>query len=180
MCVEGALRCHFTGKSVRAYDNDVANDQSGERDADGFHHALIVAENAASRYKNAPREERVSDSDWGTFVGSALAGRHEAVLAQDRLAALFDGARLERDLALRAALGAHCIVHLTILTLVLAVRAAILAALGSAQVARSVELLFTGTEGERGATVAADDLLIARATLATLRVFVHKEKRKKK
>lgn len=80
----------------------------------------------------------------------------EACLTKDRLATLFDWARLERDLALVATLSAGCVEHLTLThALVLALIAAILAALWSAQVLARVEFLLTIGEHERCTAIAA-------------------------
>lgn len=89
-------------------------------------------------------------------VLTVLAPCVEAGLAQDRAAALFHWAGLEGHLARSTALSADSVVHFARGELLgLALRAAILAALGSAQVAGSVKLLLAFCEGERGAAVAA-------------------------
>ena len=86
---------------------------------------------------------------------------HEALSAEDGLATFRLGARLERNLAGRAALSAHGVVHFARRhAVVLALVATVLAALGSAQVLRSVELLFTGGERKLGAAIAAGQLLV--------------------
>jgi hypothetical protein len=87
--------------------------------------------------------------------------RHETSFAEDRLAALLNGARLEGHLALRATLGTHCIVHLAGSAVCLARGAASLAALGSAEVLAGVEFLLTIGERECSAAIAASKLLIS-------------------
>ncbi len=80
----------------------------------------------------------------------------EAGLAENRAATLLDGTGLERNLAGCAALRASRVVHLAVLqTLALAGVAAILAALGSAQVLARVELLFTIGERKLLTAIAA-------------------------
>ena len=102
-------------------------------------------------------------------TGSTAAFGVEAGLAQDRATAFLDRARLERNLALCTAFCAGRIVHLTIgKALLLAVSAAILTALGSAEVLARVESLFTLGERECLAAIAAGDLLIS-----------HKERKKR-
>jgi hypothetical protein len=86
----------------------------------------------------------------------------EARLAEHRLTALLNGARLKRHLAGGAALGAHCIVHLS--SLRSARVAASLAPLGGAQVLTCVELLLAFREGESCAAIAALKLLISHRT----------------
>ena len=93
-------------------------------------------------------------------------GGHETCLAEDRASTLAFRARLERDLAGRAALGADRVEHLAVAThaaaaLVLASVAAGFAALGSRQVALGIERLFAFREVEHGTAVAALDLLIS-------------------
>lgn len=86
---------------------------------------------------------------------------HEAVLAQDRLATFLNRTGLERNLALCTTLGTHCIVHLAIRPVGLAVRTASLATLWSAQVLACVEFLLTIGERECCAAVATGDRLIS-------------------
>ncbi len=93
---------------------------------------------------------------------ACTAFRGKALFAEDRLATLLDGAGLERDLALVATLGAGGVVHLTIAeALGLARGAAVLAALGSAEVLGGVELLFAVRERECLSAIAARKLLIS-------------------
>jgi hypothetical protein len=94
---------------------------------------------------------------------SLCAASHEASLAEHRSATLLNGTGLERNLALRSALGTNGLVHFAggVGAIVLASVAAALAALGGGQVLTCVELLFTIREGEYGAAVAAGDLLIS-------------------
>lgn len=87
---------------------------------------------------------------------------HEAVLAKDRLAAFLHWSWFEGDLALRAALGTHRVMHLAGgEALLFAVGATIFATLGRAQILGGVELLFAFRERECGTAVAAGDLLIS-------------------
>ena len=80
----------------------------------------------------------------------------ETRLAEDRASAFLDWARLERDLALCSALAANGVVHLAVASaLRLAGVAAVLAALGSAQVSGRVELLLTVGEHESLTALAA-------------------------
>ena len=86
----------------------------------------------------------------------------EAREAQNRATALFHRSGLEGDLTLGTTLGAHCGEHLARReTLGLAVLPAVLAALGGAEVAGSVELLFTVGERKCPAAIAACQLLIS-------------------
>ena len=97
-------------------------------------------------------------------LSSSLGGplRHETVLAQDGLAALLDGARLEGNLALCFALVADRRKHLAACdALLLAVCTAILAPLRGRKVLRRVELLFAFREGEGVPAIAACELLIS-------------------
>lgn len=90
------------------------------------------------------------------------AGSGEAILAENRLATLLYGARLERNLALVATLSTHGIEHLAVAKfLSLAGIAAILAALRRTEVLGVVELLFTFSERKCGTAVAASKLLIS-------------------
>ena len=87
---------------------------------------------------------------------------HEALFAEDRLAAFLHGTWFEGDLALRATFGADCIVHFTSgEPLIFAVGSAIFATLWSAQILGGVELLFAFRECECCTAVAAGDLLIS-------------------
>ena len=83
------------------------------------------------------------------FLHATSAFSVEACLAEDRAAAFLDWSRLERNLALRAAFSADCIVHLPVLhALVLPLVAAVLAPLGRRELLTRVELLFTIGERE--------------------------------
>jgi hypothetical protein len=109
-----------------------------------------------------PRLRGVSESLVERRLHTCTALGGETILAEDRLATLLDGAGLERNLAVVSALGADGVVHLTIaLTLGLASRAAVLAALGGAQVLAGVKLLFTLGEREGLSAIAARELLIS-------------------
>ncbi len=89
----------------------------------------------------------------------------ETCLAENRTSAFLDWARLERNLALRAALAANGVVHLAILhALVLACRTAVLAPLGCRELLCGVELLLTIGEHEALTAIAAGDLLISHKT----------------
>ena len=89
-----------------------------------------------------------------TTIGLAVC--FEASRAEDWAATLFHWTWLEGNLTLRTALGAHGIVHLTVAeALRFALIAAGLAALWSAQVPALVELLFTVSEREGLAAIAA-------------------------
>lgn len=93
--------------------------------------------------------------------GLRCAACHEAILAEYRPAAFLDWARLERNLAGVAALGADGIVHFTIAgPLILAGCPTRLAALWGAQVLGSIKFLFTCRELERRTAIAAHYLLI--------------------
>ena len=93
---------------------------------------------------------------------SASAFGIETCLAENRASAFLDWSRLERNLALRAALAANGIVHLAILhALVLACRTAVLATLRCRELLGRVELLLTIGEHEGLAAVATGDLLIS-------------------
>lgn len=97
------------------------------------------------------------------LVRPLAAASHEASLAENRAATLLYRTGLERNFALRAALGTNGLVHFarSVCALILAIIAARLAALGGGQVLTVVELLFTIREGEYGAAIAAGDLLIS-------------------
>jgi hypothetical protein len=119
-------------------------------------YARLITRTAANKHKKTPPysggvlwlREKVSRT-------SGLPLGEEAILAEDGLAALLDRSRFERNLALRATLGTDGRVHFARReTLVLALLAAVLAALGSAQVAGVVELLLTFREGECLAAIA--------------------------
>lgn len=81
----------------------------------------------------------------------------KASLAEHRAATLLNGARLERNLASSTALSTHCIVHLAWsgCALSLALVAAVLAALWSAQALACIEFLFTRGEREGLTAIAA-------------------------
>ena len=89
----------------------------------------------------------------------------ETRLAENRSATFLDGSRLKGDLALRAALAADRVMHLSVLhALVLAVCATVLAPLGRRELLCGVELLLTIGEHEGLAAVATGDLLISHKT----------------
>ena len=89
----------------------------------------------------------------------------ETRLTENRASAFLDWSRLERNLALRAALAANGVVHLAILhALVLACRTTVLAPLGRRELLGRVELLLTIGEHEALAAVATGDLLISHKT----------------
>jgi len=96
-------------------------------------------------------------------IESLRPARLEACLAENRLATLGFGARLERNLALCATLCADCVMHLALAAsavLRLAGCAARLATLRGAETLGVVELLFTLGECERCAAIATRDILI--------------------
>lgn len=96
------------------------------------------------------------------WEGRLRALGHETVAAQDRLAALGLGARLERHLALRAARRADGVEHFALAhAIVLALGAAILTALRSLKALGRIELLFTLGEREGLTAIAAGKLLIS-------------------
>ena len=87
---------------------------------------------------------------------SASALGIETCLAEDRAAAFLDGARLERNLALCAALAANGVMHLPVLhALVLALIATVLAPLGRRELLARIELLFTIGERKGLTAIAA-------------------------
>jgi len=86
----------------------------------------------------------------------------KALFAEYWLATLLFGAWFKRYLTVRATLSTDSVVHLAwTLTGSFLRRAAVLAALGSAQVLGGVKLLLAFREDECGTAVAAGDLLIS-------------------
>jgi hypothetical protein len=116
--------------------------------------------NGSGEIKKIPRCRGIFGNEEAELGRVSLC--HEAVLAEDRLAALLDGARLERHLALRTTFGAHGGVHLPRRkALALAGSATILAALWGAEVPACIELLFAFREGKGVPAIAAGELLIS-------------------
>lgn len=104
---------------------------------------------------------RVAERSLGAFIETSLsalgAASAEACLAEHRAATLLNGARLERNLASSTALSTDGIVHLTWsgCALFLALVAAGLATLWSAQALTCIEFLFTRSEREGLTAIAA-------------------------